>query len=494
MLVIGVALLALSGTVRVEAEDRQTFRGWGLFPAGYDRQTPTYADGSLAVADATWLPAKGDVPEKLHRTVCDLGFEIGRVYFTPTLSPAEGKLDRARMQDLKDHLSILRKCGVAKTVVTNWSPPAYMKTPDRVRYGKYKDRVQTLDPAYADGKGYDYADFVLDVLKELRRSGFAPPLAFSIQNEPDVAQIYDSNVMVADEGQRRVYREVVKQLRRKLDANGFRGVQLVGAEDAGYEGLTKILGEPSPAGFAALEADREFRDALGGFAFHTYYTSGRIAAINQAREKYPSKPGWMTEYCGNDGVRGELRPKSGNDQLDWTLNFVRRMGADLIDLKSDYWFFWRGWRPLVGPGDQDLVYQDSQKTKAYHVFQRLWTTVKGGWRVKRVSADAALGLRTDNAALIASGSGDQWSAPVDIVAFESPDRRRTCVVLANATAAAKEVASLSGLKGRRATVYVTTTTQDMAAQPVRDVSGGTLAGGTVSLPANSVTLVVTAGS
>jgi hypothetical protein len=201
----------------------------------------------------------------------------------------------------------------------------------------------------------------------------------------------------------------------------------------------------------------------------------------------------MTEYSTDMGIRGELRPNSGNDQLNWTLNFVRRMAGDIVDLKTHYWFFWRGWHSSSAADDQDLVYGDGVKTKAYHVFQKLFKTVRGGWKVKQVT-DTDPDLRTDNAGLINSGSGDQWSAPVDLLAFEKPDGTQTCLMLVNNYGAPRSITGVSGLKGTLANVYVTSPTQDMAAQANRGVSGGALQGGALTLPAYSVTVVVTSGS
>ncbi len=200
----------------------------------------------------------------------------------------------------------------------------------------------------------------------------------------------------------------------------------------------------------------------------------------------------MTEYSTDVGIRGELRPNSGVDQLNWTLNFVRRMAGDLVDFKTNYWFFWRFWHSSSSADDQALVYGDGQKTKAYYVFQKLWSTVHSGWKVKQTNTTDP-NLRTDNSGLIQSGSGDQWSAPVDILAFESPSGNQSFVMLVNNGSGSKNITSLSGLDGSQANIFVTTTSQDMTQQQSRTVAAGTLGNGNLTLPPYSITFVSTGG-
>ena len=210
---------------------------------------------------------------------------------------------------------------------------------------------------------------------------------------------------------------------------------------------------------------------------------------------YPNKDRWVTEYSGEMGVRGELRAHTESPELDWAFNDLRRMGGDLVDLHANYWFFWRGYHAARAPDDQDLVSDgphktNSHKTKAYSVFQTLWKTVRPGWRVKEAHTTDP-DLRTSNASLIASGSGDEWSAPVDIVAFESADGRRSCLLLANWKNQAKVVSGVTGLQGKAAQVFVTTSSQDMAESGTWRVLAGALRGGRLSLPSDSISILVT---
>jgi O-glycosyl hydrolase len=294
-LVLG-ALLTLAptayadGTVSVTREVLHTIRGFGLFPAPYDREMPTYSDGSLAWGDATWL-GEGTTRRAIHDLVAGSGMDIARTYVSPAIGSPDGTLDRDRLQDLEDHLAILRDGGVGDWIVTSWSPPVHMKQPDQVRYGTYQGREQHLNPAYVDG----YATFLAEVLATLRDDGFAPPLAISIQNEPDMAVIYDGCVYANDTG---VYRNVVVALRQALDARGLESVAIHAPEHSTFLGIQDFLGEPSAAGFAGLAADPSYANAIGGFAWHTYATAGNIGAIAAAMRAYPGRDRWMTEYSG----------------------------------------------------------------------------------------------------------------------------------------------------------------------------------------------------
>lgn len=480
---------ALLSTVGFTSTTLVDFKGWGLFPAPYDRQLPTYADGSQAWGDATWLPSSGVATGALPQAIGDLGFDVARVYLTPTLSPSSGTIDANRMQDLKDHLQTLKNVGVSSYMLSNWTPPAYMKSPSQVRYGYYNGADQYMNPAYADGQGYDYADFIVDVLKQLRTAGFAAPLAISIQNEPDVGQNYDSCRWDLNDSTKATYRNVVKQLRSKLDANSFNSVSILATEMSGLDGMKAILGTPSSSGFSQMAADSTFANAVGGFAWHTYFTSGDIRELNQAMSYY-GRDRWMTEYSTEHGIRGELRASSGNAQLDWTFNDIRRMGGDLVDTRANYWFFWRGWHSSSAADDQDLLYGDAQKAKAYHVFQKLWKTVDPGWKVKQLTDDDAE-LRTDNKGLIDSDSGDQWSAPVDLIGFESGDGTKSAIVLANWTGNDKTF-TINGLKGGTAHVFRSSSSEDMANVANPTISSGSI--GNVSIPRYSIVIVTTDGS
>ncbi len=481
------------GTVVITHNDLVKFGGFGVFPAPYDRQMPTYADGSPAYGDASWLGPVGPVTSgNIFEALKNSGAEIARVYISPTIGRPGNTLDPARLQDLKDHLASLHNAGIAKYIVTVWSPPAYMKLPDHSRLGKVKGVDQYLDPRYAQAGQYGYADFYVAVLSALKDAGFPAPLAVSLQNEPDVNPDYDGCVYTDTDAEKQTYFQVVKLLRQKLDAKRsvwFRGIPIIGPEESSLTGVESMFGKASASGLAQMRLDPVLANAVGGFAFHSYATAGNIITLNAALKSYLGRAIWMTEYCTATGIRGELRPNSGNQEMDWALNDVRRMAGDIIDIHSNYWFFWRFWHSSSTADEQDLTFGDGQKSKAYYVFQKLWTTVKSGWNVKRCRTTDP-DLRTDNSGLITAISGDEWSAPVDILAFEGPAADRSCLMLVNNSKADKRITALSGLRGNAARIFVSTPSLNMSPQPCRPLTSGRLGGGELTLPAYSITYVI----
>lgn len=504
LLLAFLLLVALGGAGRavradaavvVHADTVTTAGGFGVFPAPYDHETPVYPNGATAYEQGSWLPARGPLTGGATLTALrGLGCEIGRVYLTPTLGRADHTLDPARLQDLEDHLASLRNAGIRKYVLTVWSPPASMKLPDHVRYGVYQGRNQFLDPDCARPDRYGLADYYVAVLAGLERAGAAAPLSISIQNEPGIGPGYDGCVYTDNAAEVQTWRRAVVLLRQRLDARHdpwFAGIKIIGPEAEGWEGMVPLLGAASERGFAALNADPALAGALGGLAYHSYYTSGRIKTLDRALAASPGRGRWMTEYSTAVGVRGELRSATGSQEMDEALNDVRRMAGDLVDLHTGYWFFWRFWHPSNAADDQDLIYGDGKKSKAYFAFQSLWTRVRGGWKVKRTSSTDP-DLRADNRALIdgQEPNGSMMSLPIDVISFEGPHADRTVVLLANWTGRAKAVTTLAGLRGVAADVFVTSATLDGARTDTRPVRGGTLRGGPLTLPAGSITVVV----
>jgi hypothetical protein len=492
---------AVAGEIAIAVTEERIveFCGWGLMPAPYDRQLPTYADGSPAHGDAGWLPATGAESAPLHAAVCGLGFDIARVYLSPNLGRPDGTLDADRLRDLEDHLTILNRHGVRQYLINVWSPPAHMKLPDRVRYGKYNERKQQLAPDYADGQGYDLADYFADVVRRLTADGFAAPVGISIQNEPDVASSYDGCVYAETEEQREIYRRVVKQLRAKLDAIQLQSVPILVSESSGAANLEAFLGRATPDGFERLKGDAQLRAAVGGFAWHQYYTVDHVRTFRRAMTMHEG-PRWMTEVAQDaTPLRGDEFPATDQQDLKVAINMVRRMAADFSDFRVHYWFFWRGWHSTGGVSypAQDLVFGDQehpQLTKLGMLFQALWTTVRPRWNVVAVrSSDPR--LRSDNEEIIEGyePNGNMMSRGCDLAAFEDPVTSRQCLVLVNRHAESLAV-RLSGLKGSTATVRTTTAAQDLAEQPPRTIEDRVMTGGPLVLPAESVTLLRTAAA
>ena len=202
----------------------------------------------------------------------------------------------------------------------------------------------------------------------------------------------------------------------------------------------------------------------------------------------------MTEYSTAIGVRGELRSATGSQEMDWALNDVRRMagGPRLTCTPATGSSGASGIRP-ARPASRTLIYGDGKKTKAYFAFQTLWKTVRGGWRVKRTTSTDP-DLRADNRALI-DGSGAEWQH--DVTARrrhrlrESAHRPDAWSCLPTGRGTTRPSLTLAGLHGSDlADIFVTSASQDGARTDARHISGGTLQGGPLTLPAGSITCVV----
>ncbi len=485
--------------IDLEVTDRSIteVRGWGLMPAPFDRQLPAYADGSPAHGDAGWLPNTGSEPNAIHRAVGSLGFDIARVYLPPGLGRPDGSLDEARLQDVKDHLAILARCGVTNFMVNMWSPPPHMKTPDRVRYGKFQDRVQRLEATFADGSRDELAEYIVAVLKRLREAGLPPPVGVSIQNEPDIAQNYDGCVYADTPDARAVYLQVLKQLRKGLDAEKFNAVPILATESSGAANLEAFFGAATTNGFTGLLADRDLDAAVGGFAWHQYHTVDHVRSFRAAMRAH-DRPRWMTEVAQDaTPMRGEEFPPTDDEGLKVTINMLRRMAADFTDFRVNYWFFWRGWHSTGGKSypAQDLVFGDerrAQLSKLGLVLQRVWTTVRPGWLVLAArSSDPE--FRTDNELMIGGyePNGNMMSRGTDIIAFADADTGRQLILLINRWKDSKTITRLGGLTGSRGLAQVTTAAADLNPQPPRSIEKGVLTGGPLVLPGLSVTLIKT---
>ena len=477
--------LTFASTIAVTDSILHQHGGWGLMPAAIDRELPTYSDGSQAWGDVSWLGAGAAVTSVMD-TVLSTGFDIARIYISPTVGKPDHTLDADRLQDIKDYLTILKSKGITRYITTVWSPPAYMKLPDRVRYGTYQGRNQYLDSTFTEETSYSYPDYYVSVLKDLRTAGFAAPLAVSIQNEPGMDAVYDGCIYDAD-----TWIKVAKLLRKRLDENGFSQTVLQAAESMYLGELNTYLGAASSSGFSRMTSDPVLDNAIGAFSFHSYATAGNTSDLKAAFTHYPNKKIWMTEYSSATGVRAELLPNSGNIQLDNAIVFFQRMGGDIVDFGVHYWFFWRGWRAASALYDQDLVAGGPGSIivdKPYYAFKRLWTTVKPGWNVMRTTSTDPE-LRTDNDLVIYNHNGDEWSAPVHIVGFRDSSAQASFLVLTNSYATSKVLQSVSGLKGDRAIVYRFDLTHN--GNSIRDttVHNGVLQGGNLTLPAYSITMI-----
>ncbi|MBB6734463.1 sugar-binding protein [Cohnella zeiphila] len=440
--------------VNVSSTDQQTVKGWGVFPSW-----------NRADWNRNFIPATGAQDALFN----DLGISMFRVMIPAVAGDENGNVYDDKMQEIYDLIQTGETRGKHDYIISVWSPPIGMKTIPTVNGWTGTEHVRLR----AD-KEDAFTDYLVNSIQWLQNKGASVPKAISFQNEPLSTIISEWCYWGGDNGVQ--YQRVAKLLRSKLDAAGLTGVQILGPEGAAYYENEQLFGQ----GFSALTNDPVLNDAIGGIASHSYFAKGfdttgvyqnYVNVLNQV----PDKDRWQTEYSAN--VTG------GISQIDMAINASQRLASDMAFIGNDYWFWWLGWAANRHPTDNGEVLLDGDgvtvtKSKAFNVLSKIFNNAPVGSKVRRITADAASGLTTDNSV---------W---MDGVAFVNGDT--TSALLVNPTDQAKTV-KVNGLTGVSANVYQDTADipvgQDMKLSAVRNIFGGTAAD--IVLPAKSVSVIVT---
>jgi O-glycosyl hydrolase len=346
-------------------------------------------------------------------------------------------------------------------ILASWSPPAGMKT---IEVNGSKTKADELVYLRED-KEQTYCDFVVKLFNYISVTKKLPlPLAYSLQNEPLNETIWQGCIYGAAQ-----YQRVVKLMRKTLDAAGYTSILLLGPED-GVNGYVFLGG----AGFSSLK-DPELNNAISAFSSHAYIWESMNINYNQwvtGCDKW-GKDRWQTEYCYIDG---------GNLKDSHAVGTTRRLIASMAYFKDNYWF---GWTVNTGQDSDDIDSYtfgngSSKLTKkpTYYVLKKIFSSIPVGSKVRRVTSTDSQ-LRTTN------------SIRMDMVAFASDTNM--VVVMANPTTSAK-VTNIKGLTGSSAKVYqmvsaANDTDMELVGSP--DVADHQVSG--ISMPPNSVTIVVTSG-
>jgi xyloglucan-specific exo-beta-1,4-glucanase len=481
-------------------------RGWILLPTSQLPDYTQFGDGQTNFSDISWTSARisNAFQTALQNAICEAGFTIARMELVAQMGNADGTLNPTFLSQLTTSLGILRDRGITQYILTAWSPPSYMKTPNQQPWGapqlindtNYTTATRNvLAPAYYDGVGYDLADYFVQVVQALTNAGFAPPMGIEPGNEPDIATIYPSCSYDPE-----VYITVAKQLRSKLNTAGFSAVRVLSTSASGlvdnvrsYYGYpTTLLGSASASGFSRLNTDTAFRDAIQ-FSWHSYATDENLRVTN-AMLQYPTKERWVTETCNQPWaffLEPAQRADTGDLQLDVVLNNAGVLARDMVDHRAQYWSPWRGWRNSSNFVTEDLVYGNSgspQLSKTYHFYKMLWSLVRPSttnpWSVVEITGGSGNTLVLNNNA--AAATNTLWQRRVDTIAFRRSNE--TVLVISNVRAG-QTISSIAGFVGTNYTAFITDVTRDMA-----PYSSGTFSNGTLSnlvIPANAIVIVRT---
>jgi glucosylceramidase len=167
--------------------------------------------------------------------------------------------------------------GRFKLLASPWSPPAWMKTNNRM------DDGGALRSEYAPA----WAEYFVKFCQTMDREEKIPVWALTVQNEPEAKQVWES-CLYSPEQERDFVRD---HLGPALKRAGLSGVKLVGWDhnrDRIEARAAALLGDPQAAQY------------LWGLGVH-WYVSDDFSASARVHEKFPDKPILFTEGCFEGG-------------------------------------------------------------------------------------------------------------------------------------------------------------------------------------------------
>lgn len=166
-----------------------------------------------------------------------------------------------------------------KLVASPWSPPAWMKTNNRM------DEGGKLRPEYR----YSWALFFVKFVQHMQREEQIPIWGLTVQNEPEAKQVWES-CLYSPEEERDFIRD---HLGPALHRAGLQDVKLM-AHDHNRDILEAhadaVLGNPECAKY------------VWGLGLH-WYVSDDYAAASRVHAKYPDKHILFTEGCLESGAK-----------------------------------------------------------------------------------------------------------------------------------------------------------------------------------------------
>jgi O-Glycosyl hydrolase len=165
-----------------------------------------------------------------------------------------------------------------RLLVTPWSPPGWMKTNGTMNYGgSLKEECRET-----------WARFYTSFISAYEQEGI-PVWAVSIQNEPQVAQRWDSCLYTAEEEGQFVRDFLGPQFHK----DGYDQIKIIiwdHNRDLLYERAKAILSDPETAKY------------VGGIGFH-WYSGDQFDNVGRTYRQYPDKPLIFTEGSIENGVK-----------------------------------------------------------------------------------------------------------------------------------------------------------------------------------------------
>ncbi len=432
-------------TAMISAIDQQTLKGWGCCPLWI---------GNLDVSTQ---------PLTVQATY-QMGASMIRLSELAEVGDINGNINEAAADELCRAIQITANNGLPY-ILSNWSPPACMKTLAVDGSVSNNTLVYLLT-----SKEQAFCNFVARLFDYISKTrGLPLPAAYSLQNEPRCETPWQGCIYEPVQ-----YMRVAKLMRTTLDSNGYSSVMMLGPEDGYYTSGSDVNGNfgfLGGAGFPYLN-DNIFNKAIGAIASHSYewppYTSdSEFDEWISACDTW-GKDRWQTEYCY---IEDSISPHA--------IGTARRLIADLAYFKNNYWFTWTvndGWGHNVPDA---LCFGDGvtflNKKPAYYVLKKLFTSVPPGSKIRRMTSNDS-DLEYSNA------------TRMDMVAFKS-DTNMVAVIV-NPTNFLKKT-TINGLTGTSAYVFQMATINnntDMTLIGLRNISSGAIQ--SIDMPEKSITIIV----
>jgi O-glycosyl hydrolase len=330
---------------------------------------------------------------------------------------------------------------VDKFIVTFWSPAGWMKL------NKWEGGVESyssdnkLDPKYYE----EYAEEVVALLKIVKRETGKDIYGIGLQNEPQFNEPYPSCQVDPNE-----FRDIIKVVGARLDAEGYGNVKLFWAEALPAQGainqyIDAVKNDPVAKSYADIVAIHNY-DADGasvGGAGCDYWTN--IYKWAQAGDtKYKT---WMTETSGHA------------DSWDGAMTLAGNIFNALECGNASGWAFW-SFSVSEGSSEFGLVV-GNRPTSRYYVSKQYYKFIRPG----AVRVDAG-------------------SAGIPAIAFKDDQAKTVSVILLNNTTLPQTI-EIKG-KGLPAEWEAYTTSNARNCEKGKNVGKN----GLIILPSQSLTTLV----
>jgi O-glycosyl hydrolase len=368
-------------TLAVAPDNQQQIKGWGMFPG----------HSMPAGSDLGWKSIN-TAPNAREVLFGELGANMYRVSFEPqcglNYTANNRELNAAYVDELAELINYAKTKGVTEYLVSIWSPPHHMKEVYDAGSGgghAYRPRLKKSD--------YDlFIAYMVDMVKALVAKGCPPPVAISLQNEPEGA--WGNNTPVDVTAWTSWYEgvelaQLITKMRTELDKAGLQSVRMGGSES------------PSYAAWITLDKARMNHAQLKDMDIvmvHSYtedvYNSTNVAVYRDPLDKFLEnksslgKESWQTEYSAA-GTIG-----AGKSKLEATQISMRIFASDMVWAQHVVWMWWYGWQTNWSIDRDDyevLVSGDGsepvRKSPLYEAFSTIFNNVPRGSYVRKVTTD-----------------------------------------------------------------------------------------------------------